>query len=283
MSISARIVLDSINSETGDRLTSFAIRTPRFLLPELLTHRSLSRNASSSRAIPAQKLREQVLFNPVVPVQFGRTGRGMQAHGLLTPFKAWLAKKLWLFARYPAMFFHWLLSDLLGLSKQIVNRLIEPWMWSDVLLSSSEWKNFFILRCHKDAQPEFQAIANQMKELYEHNVPNILNPGEWHLPWIQETDRQLYPDIELLKQISAARCARISYLLPDTGAYSNPVRDLELCARLMEPPLHASPFEAIAVALPTSERSANFVGWRQMRSFLPNEANGDYSSCDHSK
>lgn len=141
--ISAEIICDSLNSATGDRLTTYVISIPRFALSQLNTHRSLSKNCSSSRAIPCKKFRKQVLENPFVPIKFGKGGKGMQAHGELSPTKAWLAKQAWLLARYPAVCAHWFMSDLLGLSKEVANRVLEVWMWAEVIITGTEWKNFF--------------------------------------------------------------------------------------------------------------------------------------------
>lgn len=272
--ITAKIVLDSCNTVTGDRLTTIEAHVPKFILAEINTHRCFSRNAASSRAIPAPKIRRQVLRDPVIPVSFGANQRGMQAERELKGIRLAICRRLWLLARYGAIFFHWL-CDCLGLHKQIVNRILEPWMWVDVLISSTEWNNFIALRCHKDAQPEFQVLAKLIRDLRINSFPTRLAPGQWHLPYADPLDRINY-DLDQLKAVSAARCARVSYLVPE-GGYSTPERDLELCRRLKEPPLHASPFEHVAVALPASRRAANFVGWQQWRADFPNESNGDYS------
>jgi hypothetical protein len=34
-----------------------------------------------------------------------------------------------------------------GVTKQICNRYLEPFMWHTVLVTSTEWENFFKLRC----------------------------------------------------------------------------------------------------------------------------------------
>lgn len=273
--IKAEIVLDSVNAATGDRITTFKIRIPKFLLAQIARHRTFSINAASSRAIPVKKIRRQVLSDPFVPIQWGQNCKGMQSHGVLPTWKARIAKILWLLARYPAVLFHWLLSDVLSVHKEISNRLLESFMWADVIISSTEWKNFFALRCHEDAQPEFREVAIQMRQLLENNVPQRLNPNEWHLPFINWEEKE--EKLNIKKCISAARCARTSYLLPE-GGFSTPSRDIELCDRLMAPPLHASPYEHVCAALPTSERVANFVGFRQWRKDLPSEANDDYAS-----
>lgn len=274
MIISAKIVLDSINGTTSDRLTTFVICIPKWLLAELNTHRSLSKNAASSRAIPAKKVRSSVLQNPFIPIHFGRSGKGMQSHGELSQTKTWLVRQAWLAARYPAIFFHWLMGDILGLTKQLVNRILEPWMWANVQITATEWKNFYALRCHKDAQPEFQYVAKLMRRLHEESKPQVLEPGEWHLPWVNTEEKKLL-SLDQLKQISAARSARISYQLPE-GGISSLERDFKLCNQLKEPPLHASPFEHSAKALDSSLRMGNFIGWMQQRKEFENESGGDY-------
>lgn len=130
------------------------------------------------------------------------------------------------------------------------------------------------MRCHEDAQPEFQAVARQMQELYNSNVPISLSPGEYHLPFILESEKELY-EIETLLKVSSARCARVSYLLPE-GGFSTINRDLELFNKLNSYPLHGSAFEHDAIALPVRQREANLVGWRSYRREFANEANGDY-------
>lgn len=273
--IEAKIVLDSLNTATGDRITTFVVTVPKWLLAEVRTHRALSMNAASSRAIPAKRVRCQVLADPFVPVSWGANRKGMQASVPVSPNKQKIARWSWLTARFPAMAIHWVLSELLGLHKQLCNRLLEPWMWADVVLTATEWKNFFILRCSQDAQPEFQMVATQMLELREKSIPIPLAPGEWHLPFMP-SDHEAHEKLEVLKQISAARCARVSYLLPESERLSTPERDLELCQRLILSG-HLSPFEHVAVALPARDRCANFVGFGQWRHEFPNEANGDYS------
>ncbi len=75
--ISATIVADSINSQ-GDRLTSLLITFPRILLSEVNTHRMLSKNTSSSRAIPFNKMVEAVQNDPFIPIAWQKDHKGMQ-------------------------------------------------------------------------------------------------------------------------------------------------------------------------------------------------------------
>lgn len=165
----------------------------------------------------------------------------------------------------------------LGTHKQIVNRILEPWMWITVLVSSTEYNNFFNLRCHKDAQPEIAKIAYIMLEEYNKSEPTILFSGDWHLPLmpdLNEFTKEGSLTIDNLKKISVGRCARVSYLTHD--GKRDPQADIDLHDnRLLHPsnpddPDHMSPFEHVAMASP-GEKSGNFTGWHQYRKDFPNE------------
>jgi hypothetical protein len=264
--IKAEILADSI-SESGHRLTTFRVRFPKSLLAEFNTHRSLSRNWASSRAIPARRVRSQIIRDPFVPTYFGANQAGMQAAAELSGFRLFLAKRLWLWARYPAIVFHWALEKV-GLHKQHANRILEPWMWADGIVSATEWQNFFQLRCHPDAQPEFRRLAEEMRELMKFCTPRPVKAGDWHLPLVEPGH---HIDSTLLK-ISAARCARVSYSRASSTEIN---RDITLYDRLCgSVPMHLSPLEHQAT--PVDGRHGNFCGWRQHRKDLILESGGDY-------
>lgn len=233
----------------------------------------MSRNAASSRAVPTKEFRRRIITDPVVPVEFGVNRKGMQATEQLEGSQLFLVKQLWLSARWPAVFFHYLLTDLLHLHKQVANRLLEPWAWADVVVSGTEWKNFFYLRANPAAQPEFRTAATLMKTAYDNNVPSVLYSGDWHLPYVTIDERKLY-SVEQLRYISAARCARVSYYLRE-GGLSSSDKDIAMCEKLLKDK-HASPFEHVACATKELTRYGNYVGWRQWRKDFENESNGDY-------
>lgn len=261
--ISADIIADSINTATGDRLTTFRILCPKFILAEINTHRMLSRNFSSSRAIPAKKMRQRVIQDPVIPVEFGRNKKGMQSGGALSGWRLTLARHCWLLARYPACFFHWI-GELIGLHKQVCNRIIEPWVWAEGVVSATEWDNFFKLRCHKDAQPEFRVLAEEMNFLYRAWQSNYVNPGYIHVPFVDKSEKESHC-LRYQQIMSSARCGRVSYYLKD-GKKSDIAQDIPFCERLAgSSPKHLSPFEHVATALESSESIGNFKGWRQYR------------------
>lgn len=271
--IFAKVIADSI-SHSGSRITTIQVRFHRFILPEFNTHRVFSRNFSSSRAIPIAKTIAQVRANPAIPIHFGRNQPGMQAHGQLSGRQLELARAEWLMAAENAadVAEH---MNLLGLHKQVVNRVLEPFLYVNGIVTATEWANFFELRRHEDAQPEIHALADRMYEAMEVSTPKVLKPGEWHLPYIEWHEFADYNDVPgLLRKVSAARCCRVSYLKHD-GHPSTVEEDLALCDRLAGAvPIHASPFEHQATPVHPHEfpdelaLQGNFVGWIQNRKIL---------------
>jgi len=274
MSISARVIEDSTCSH-GKRLTTLELCYQRFIHSEFMTHRVFSRNAMSSRAIPVAKMIEQVRLNPAKPIHWGANQKGMQAEAVVAdPFEAecqWEAAAVEAAMRAEQMV-------ALGLHKQVVNRVLEPFQWMHTVVTATEWDNFFALRCHPDAQPEFQALANAMRDAMAESTPvnrgrpgYSSDPGSWHLPYVYLGEREYYLST-VLPKLSAARCARVSYLTHD-GEKPRVDKDLELFQRLVgSEPQHASPVEHQAYPAPTKdEPSGNFKGWVQYRQVWGNK------------
>src|SRR5690348_3132599 len=126
--IEARIIADSEN-EFGNRITTFVLTFSRIVLAEFNTHRMLSSNSASSRAIPFKKMVKMVKENPFIPIGWMKDHKGMQGNEYFhSKFKKWLLRKGWLFARNMAVIAATFLSKQ-GLTKQFCNRLLEPFMW----------------------------------------------------------------------------------------------------------------------------------------------------------
>jgi thymidylate synthase ThyX len=305
--ICAEIIADSLNPK-GKRLTTFILEYPRFVHAEILTHRMFSKNAASSRAIPIEKMIQQVIDNPAMPVWWGKNQSGMQAKEELgnSDFYYWngkdgicfdknyesesrpindkqLAIKIWLESRDKAIQQVKKLSEL-GLHKQIANRILEPWFNIRIILTGTDFENFFALRAHKDAQPEFQALAYKMLELYNNSTPKELKAGEWHIPFGDKMDIDricklqkskdgivgMYdPKWDMIK-IAVARCARVSYWnFEGKDDYS---KDIETCDKLFGAvPRHLSPAEHVAKALDSEEYIGNFCGFKQYRKIYADE------------
>ena len=275
MSYGAKILKDSISYE-GHRLTTFEVTFPRIVLAEFNTHRVFSRNSASSRAIPVSKMLARVLEDPFIPTYWGKNQKGMQAAEELSPEARVLAREQWLLARDNAVGVvkRLQLPDI-DLHKQIANRLLEPWLWHTVIVTATEWANFFALRDNKMAQPEISTPARMMRRLYEANKPEAPYQG-WHLPLIFDEDKSeansiATTPIDVLIKVSCARCARVSYLTHDGKRDMD--EDITLYERLSASG-HMSPLEHAARHRMETENEmvGNFRGWVQHRKTLPDEA-----------
>lgn len=259
--IYARIIADSINA-SGDRLTTMEVQFHRFILPEFNTHRVFSRNSASSRAIPISRQISKILKDPAFPVYWGMNKPGMQADEELSNCDSIKANKIWLKASRNAVKQAKKLEKL-GVHKQITNRILEPFMWHKVIVSSTEWEGFFEQRCSPLAQPEINEIACLMKQAYDESTPKLLIKGEYHLPYLTLKDLNFNKEDRI--KMCIARCARVSYDNHD-GTF-NQVKDLELFNKLYnaDPP-HWSPMEHIATPLTKKlNGNGNFSGFAQIR------------------
>lgn len=281
--IYAEVLEDTISGTA--RLTTLKIRYHRMVHAEFLRHRALGRGAASSRAIPVIKMAARATAEPL---HWGLNQTGMQAGTELTGWRLWAVKKVWRLSRRIAQRLSRLLAWL-GAHKQIANRITEPYQWMEEIISGTDWDNFFNLRAHAAAQPEIRAIAEAIRDAMAASTPRRIPKGDygpdnldhWHLPFITTTERvkakelayddrgELYNAIFLAK-LSAARCARVSYLNHD-GSNPDTAKDLGLFGRLTADPkaIHASPMEHQAYALASSgSRSRNYRGWRQFRAVI---------------
>jgi len=287
--ISAKVIEDSISLD-GARLTTLELVYHRYIHAECKTHRvlssdsknecyvieqsaafmddkMLSRNASSSRAIPTHKLIERVRNNPMMPVHWGANQSGMQAREELSGFSKESAMQNWKNAAIFAADSAQAMLDN-GLHKQIANRVLEPFLPIHVIVTATEWDNFFSLRVHPDAQPEINELATKMLSAMDGSTPKVLSRSEWHLPYVTDSERDNIDNM-LLAKMSAARCARVSYLTHD-GENPSIEKDLALYERLVgSKPVHASPVEHQAYPLSNKDEwCRNFRGWKQFRSLI---------------
>ena len=142
--ITAKMIADSYY-DFDNRICTLQLKYPRFIHAEFMTHRVFSRSASSSRAIPISKIISQVWNDPAMPVYWGANVSGMQANEELTGWKLSAAKFIWKTSAKVACIFAYGF-DKIGLHKQIGNRILEPWQYINVIVTSTEWDNFFDLR-----------------------------------------------------------------------------------------------------------------------------------------
>lgn len=170
--IEAKIIADSLGPN-GDRLTTFVVTYPRIIHSEVMTHRMFSRNSASSRAIPFAKMVESVKENPFIPIAWMKDHKGMQGTEYLSEVPSKVSDKdfaidMWLEARDAAVNNAKILNDT-GITKQLCNRLLEPFMWHTVIITSGKegLENFFNLRC-----PEY--VVNW----YPSDRPEALEPTQ---------------------------------------------------------------------------------------------------------
>ena len=244
--ITAKVLLDSISNETGQRITTFELTYPRMILAELNTHRVFSRNSASSRAIPFAKMQAQLTASPV---RFGAANAGMQDKGtshsagvlaypveygltsghhvLLTPEEAWNE------AKEHAVYFSKSFHDA-GYHKQVYNRLTEPFQMIKTVLTTTEYNNFNWLRNDTAADPSLEELAKCMLEARHSSTIQFLDSGDWHLPYVDVlnssdgTGQHFYINendigttntisLEEAIQVSSARCAAVSFRNTDYG------------------------------------------------------------------
>jgi thymidylate synthase ThyX len=303
--ISATIIADSI-SPAGDRMTTFEWIFPRFILSEINTHRMLSKNAASSRAVPASSQESLILVNPAMPIHWGENEPGMKASKHLDPMKTVAAIGLWKAALQSAVSIASVAASKLGVNghKQWVNRITENYTFTKQVISGTEWTNLWWLRDHPDAQPEFKELAKCAKQAYDISQPVLLKPGQWHLPYIETrvedtsywlNDTTVLP-LETARMVSASCCAQVSYRkLDDTVEKAQKIFDM-LNLGSTENPSHSSPTEHQATPMQPrgmlnipkepgsweigvthlrrdmSLWSGNLRGWIQYRQLIPNEA-----------
>lgn len=281
MTYAATILADSISPD-GVRLTTMEVTMPRIVLAEFNTHRMFSRNSASSRAIPVEKMLKRVMEEPYIPTTWGKNQKGMQSEEEFDSMTARRLEEEWLYARDSAVKHAEFLLKF-GLHKQFTNRLLEPFMWHTVIVTATEWDNFFHLRCHKDAHPDIRIPAELMREQYESHKPRELSYSMWHLPLVKDSEiveNSKTQEFDMCK-VSIGRCARVSYLTHE--GKRDPKADIELADRLLASG-HMSPFEHVARPMafedlpdgydPGDQKeyfSGNFRGWVQYRKTIPGE------------
>ncbi len=288
------IVKDSLNSN-NERLITIITRFPRCILPEVNTHRVFSRNSASSRARNVRTTIGGVMEEPYVPI-FSENHKGMSGEIITDDNKIKEATRLWLEARDKAVEselkllvgdksvnaddYKTILDDYyehiynnntddesfnsrklaLSIHKQNANRLIEPFMWHEALITSSYWDNFYNLRISNFAQPEIHALACLMLSAATTSKP----VGRMaHIPFINDEcltaeniDGKSWKDIRDILMSSASECARISY--NDRSHLANKEDNTILAERLLKDG-HMSPLEHQALDINTFKRLLNMM------------------------
>lgn len=274
----------------GTRLITIEVTIPRFILAEFNTHRRLSRNSASSRAIPTEQLIANVKADPFVPLKFNKRVKGMGVGAELSKQDMKISIDAWLWARDQAVKAAEILLNA-DVDKSRANRLLEPFMQHTIIASGTEWDNFFALRFHPKAQPEFNLCARVMLKAMLESTPQKLGHSNWHLPLVdldEVNEAHAYGNLSWMSQhgisedwiwplISASRCARVSY---DTHENSETVEKSLQRAEMLVTNGHLSPLEHVARPINNTGLNpdhglpvSNFDGWVQLRKLIPMEAN----------
>ena len=248
--IHAEIVGHSLSPQ-GDELISVLCTFPRIILAEVNTHRMLSKNTSSSRAIPFKKMVEAVQENPFIPIAWQKEHKGMQGSEYITE-DVFIreAESNWLLARNKAIESAQYLNKTCQVTKQLCNRLLEPFMWTTMLITGSKegWDNFFKLRCPQykihqgtykskkealkyglsngelknwsdldwlqnnegQAEIHMMMLSEKIYDVIQESVPIQLKPNEWHIPMITDLESSKLSIDDQIK-LSVGRAANTSY------------------------------------------------------------------------
>lgn len=290
----AKIIAKSYNPYLDTTICTFELDYWRAIHAELLTHRMFNKNSQSSRAVPITAVIKLVAENPAGPQFWGANQAGMQASQEVQDIAA--AKEAWKRAANRAVDSALELNSL-GLHKQIVNRVLEPFCNIKVVLTATDFNNFWWLRNHEAAQPEFKYLAEEMHDLYNSTPSENLLYGEWHVPYVTTDKNKSSPRVyldekgnvisadEALK-ISASCCAQASYRKNDASLE----KAESIFSRLIESePVHASPTEHQATPMSgittlngtggVTHETRNGVlysgplrNWIQHRQLIPNNA-----------
>lgn len=261
----AKVIEHSVN-DAGEICISAEMRYPRFIHAEVMTHRILSKSSASSRAIPVKKMLKQVWHSPAMPLWWGKAQSGMQAKEELPPLKKRLATWLVYYNRFFIVAMVWCLLKL-GLHKQSANRYLEPWLWHTIIITGTDWSNFFSLRYHPDAQPELKHAVGELRKAIAQSIPKFVKNGDWgHLPYVSKEERESLENTDKCL-VSVGRSCRVSYLTHD--GKKDTVADMELAKKVASAG-HFGALEHTAQACP-GERHGNLIGWKQFRKTLPGE------------
>lgn len=275
-----------------ENLWTFELTYPRYIHSEFMTHRVFSRNASSSRAIPVKRMIEQVRNNPVIPPKVFINQKGMVGETEADVVTTTEFYALWGEAAENACKTAEMMERM-GIHKQHVNRILEPFQFIKVVVTATDWYNFFMLRLAPDAQPEIRRLARAIYDemdryrnkdvgILEVSVPRKDCPDIFarmgadkvhtvvSLPYIADEDIKEIGEenYKTLMKISAARCARVSYNNHD-GSKPNIEKDLALYDHLYDG-RHMSPMEHACIRDDDYRKYANLTGWKSLRYLVEN-------------
>lgn len=239
------VVVDSIEYVGEEEVFDISVSSDyhNFLANGITVHNCFSRNASSSRAVPVERTIQNILNDPWVPSDVYKNCKGMQGKDIVNEDDYDIFCEEWQDAEFKAIeVAHKMIDN--GFHKQHINRILEPFTKIKVIVTATEWSNFFDLRLSPDADPEIQHLAKAIKmamDAVSNTYVYINAHGGRTLPYVNFDEMDAIDDLRILTLISAARCARVSYLNHD-GSKPDILKDLTLAKRLIDSG-HMTPFE----------------------------------------
>ena len=238
------VVVDSIEYVGEEEVFDISVSSDyhNFLANGITVHNCFSRNASSSRAVPVERTIQNILNDPWVPSDVYKNCKGMQGKDIVNEDDYDSFCEHWDDAKLQAIeVAHKMIKE--GFHKQHINRILEPFTKIKVIVTATEWDNFFKLRLARDADPEIQDLAKAIKLSMDNAAEYIYVNAlcGCTLPYVNIDEIEAIEDRRMLKLISAARCARVSYLNHD-GSAPDILKDLKLAKHLIESG-HMTPFE----------------------------------------
>ena len=261
MGYQVKVVASSVFPLTGDVLTTMEIVVPGTMLEYIYKHRMFSCTNTSEYMLSAREILESIRDNPYVP-----TFRELKSvdSGLAVAQKQWLELRD-AAARQASEYIT------TGLD-HYAKALLRPFSWQTVVVTATEWEHFFALR-HNDKLTEIQVIAQLMYQAHSEGQPQIINSGEWHLPYIEFEEL----GVDQVQKISVARCAH-----PGERSSQDNIEIYEQLLKIG----HFTPLEHVATPdtrifyrlqdyarilhddWSFRQSHGNFRGWRQLRKFV---------------
>ena len=251
----------------GEEAISYLFTYERFIHAEIMTHRH-SRNYSSSRAIPYDKMQEWITSDPALPLHMGKNRNGMQSGELVNNSEKF---KDALIEHYKSTR-KWCdtLIEEYNPHKEIINRYTEPFGWITGIMTTGrrQLMNLFNLRISPMAHPNFQRLGVAMARLYRASTPQELQVGEWHLPFVNSvkgtTENVTW---------CVARSAWCSYNSPTKDAtYERAKVRHDDCIKH----LHTTPLEHALEARGDSDKRGLVPGYNSYRSMIPDECASEF-------
>lgn len=278
--IRATVIADSVNP-SGSRITTFELVAPKQLVAQFNTHGMVRRDSASSRAVPTVKIIEQVRDDPYRPPQWNYRQRGMQPAGPMSDVDGARMDELERGLRSATLFFVGEMEKIKP-AKEDINRYLEPWMWTTIVATATEWDNYFTLRTHGDAQAAHATLARAMQTAYRASVPVKRYPIDygiaiddirdaWHLPYITDAERYSVKDWRHLPLMSAARCAGVSYFRQGAREDRTLTEEVNRALELVRN-RHWPPTEMPSRAEKGDEWYGPFLGWKPLRKFYGGES-----------